>query len=85
MSKIKSAYWNVIDGGDYELKPKKHENQASQHQQHQQHQQYQQYQQHQQALQAFKAASSYQRTNELRNKLKARFNGLAEADAKVAD
>ena len=76
MSKIKSAYWNVIDGGDYELKPRKHENQASQHQQHQQ---------HPQALQAFKAASSYQRTNELRNKLKARFKGLADDVAKVAD
>lgn len=70
MSKIKSAYWNVIDGGDYELKPKKHENQASQ---------------HPQALQAFKTARSYQRTNELRNKLKARFEGLAEAVTKVAD
>ena len=76
MSKIKSAYWNIIDGGDYELKPKKVENQASQHQQHQQ---------HQQALQAFKAASSYQRTNELRNKLKARFKGLTETLTKAAD
>ena len=70
MSKIKSAYWNVINGGDCEPKPKKVENQASQ---------------HQQALQAFKAASSYQRTNELRNKLKARFKGLADDVAKVAD
>ena len=76
MSKIKSAYWNTIDGGDYELKPKKVENQASQHQQHQQ---------ALQAFEAFKAASSYQRTNELRNKLKARFKGLAEAVTKVAD
>ena len=67
MSKIKSAYWNVIDGGDYELKPKKAVEQTSQ------------------ALQAFKAASSYQRTNELRNKLKARFKGLAEAVTKAAD
>ena len=76
MSKIKSAYWNVIDGGDYELKPKKpkqHEEQTLQ---------------ASQALQSFKAfnaASSYQRTNELRNKLKARFNGLAEAVTKAAD
>lgn len=73
MSKIKSAYWNVIDGGDYEPKPKKVENQASQHPQ------------HPQALQAFKAASSYQRTNELRNKLKARFKGLTETITKAAD
>ena len=76
MSKIKSAYWNVIDGGDYEPKPKKVENQSSQHQRHQQ---------ALQAFEAFKVVSSYQRTNELRNKLKARFNGLAEAVTKAAD
>ena len=73
MSKIKSAYWNVIDGGDYELKPKKpkqHEEQTLQ---------------ASQALQAFKTAHSYQRTNELRNKLEARFNGLAEDATKAAD
>ena len=69
MSKIKSAYWNVIDGGDYELKPKKpkkHEEQSVE---------------ASQVLQAFKVAHGYQRTNELRNKLKARFKGLAEAVA----
>ena len=74
MSKIKSAYWNVIDGGDYELKqkkPKKHEEQSLE------------ASEASEALQAFKAARSYQRTNELRNKLKARFNGLAEAAANV--
>lgn len=76
MSKIKSAYWNVIDGGDYELKPKKpkkHEEQSLE------------ASEASEALQAFKVARSYQRTNELRNKLKARFKSLAEAVTKAAD